>query len=105
MATGNNRGNQPAVMSTRIEKDGRYPGGRVRTRYAGKGKRGAPSRVTSDLTDVEYAIVSLAKAKATLAALVTIPDKRERDARRLDALGQVRLARRFCEDVLERAGM
>lgn len=96
--------NRPALATT-IERDGRYPAGRIRTRYrGGQGRRGAPSKGAVDAADVALAIASLMRAKEKLDQLCNIPDKRARAATRADALAQVALAGRMIDEVVERNG-
>jgi hypothetical protein len=95
---------RPALVTT-VERDGRYPDGRIRTRYrGGQGRRGAPSRTAIDAADVALALASLRRAHEKLETLCRIADKRERAAAKADAMGQVALAGRMIDEVLERAG-
>ena len=95
---------RPALVTT-VERDGRYPDGRIRTRYrGGQGRRGAPSRTAIDAADVALALASLRRAHEKLEQLCGIADKRERAAAKADAMGQVALAGRMIDEVLERAG-
>lgn len=95
---------RPALATT-IERDPRYPAGRVRTRYrGGQGRRGAPSKGAVDAADVALAIASLMRAKEKLDALCNVEDKRARAALRAEALAQVALAGRMIDEVVERSG-
>lgn len=92
-------------MDTRIEKDPRYPDGRLRTRYrGGQGRRGAPTKAAVDAADITLAIASLVRAREKLDALCGIEDKRARQALRAEALAQVALAGRQIDEVVERSG-
>lgn len=94
-----------APLVTTVERDGRYPEGRVRTRYrGGQGRRGAPSRTAIDASDVALALACLRRAHEKLEQLCNVADKRERAAARADAMGQVALAGRMIDEVMDRAG-
>jgi hypothetical protein len=99
------KANHPALVTT-IERDGRYPSGRIRTRYrGGQGRRGAPSRAAIDAADVALALACLRRAHEKLEQLCNVADKRERTAARAEAMGQVALAGRMIDEVLDRSGV
>jgi hypothetical protein len=93
------------TLATTIEKDPRYPDGRTRTRYrGGQGRRGAPDRLRVLAADLDLTIASLRRAREKLDEACGLTDKRERKAKEAAAMGQVALAGRMIDEVMDRAG-
>jgi hypothetical protein len=87
-----------------IERDARYPEGRVRRRFIGRGTTGAPSRAALDLADTRAALREISHAVELLVA--ADGDATMRRAVALEthkqALAKLSLAVRFAEEVLLR---
>lgn len=92
------------VMATTIERDSRYPDGRVRTRYrGGQGRRGAPDKLKVIAADLDLAIACLRRAREKLDEACGMTEPRERKAKVAEALGQGALAGRMIDAVVDRA--
>ena len=92
--------NQSRVDSV-VEADG-Y----VRTRYVGQPRKGAPSKASTDATDLKFGGASWARATAGLTEIMGDPHmtKSDRDLKRQEWLGQLDHARRTAVEILERNG-
>lgn len=92
----------------KVEVDSRYPDGRVRERFVGRGTRGAPSREQLEAEDlrslrfarreIDKAIELLEQANATPIEMTRI----QREAKRREALAPAGLAVRLVDEVLDR---
>lgn len=92
------------VLATTIERDSRYPDGRVRTRYrGGQGRRGAPDKLKVLAADLDLAIACLRRAREKLDEACGMTEPRERKAKVAEALGQGALAGRMIDEVVDRA--
>jgi hypothetical protein len=94
------------VMATTVEKDPRYPGGRLRSRFRGvQGRRGAPDKAQVLRADFSLALASMCRAKEMLDEACGMTDPRARRQRIADAIGQAALSGRMIDEVMDRSGV
>lgn len=100
IATTGGKDSGKAVRRTTVEGDG-Y----ARSRYAGRGVKGPPTKAASDATDLAMAAASLARGRDGLAAAAELGEDFSREVKRAAreaALGHVHHVVRACVEVLDR---
>lgn len=78
--------------------------GKVRRRYHGKAQRGAPIAPVADGFELTIALDTLKRARDLLAKAATLPPGIERREAHKEAIAQVALAGRACDELVIRRG-